>query len=171
MQHVFSKGLWCLFHRYCVLLITGEEESFVTGNEAFLSLASANTNDVLRFAYVYERRQQPLCDALLKNKDSTPPQVDLIFSTQFGLGWPICCLYRLINVNCCFLPQFLPTEIGTINLIKLIIMLQLFRRLLKFHLFPFRLVWFILYVLWQILFVMWKYCYLKCFIWTGLSHH
>uniref|UniRef100_A0A9J8CXK9 DnaJ homolog subfamily C member 16 n=2 Tax=Cyprinus carpio TaxID=7962 RepID=A0A9J8CXK9_CYPCA len=48
------------FHRrrkYCVLLITGEEESFATGNEAFLSLASANTNDVLRFAYVYQRRQ------------------------------------------------------------------------------------------------------------------
>ncbi|XP_051737115.1 dnaJ homolog subfamily C member 16 isoform X1 [Ctenopharyngodon idella] len=69
------------FHRrrkYCVLLITGEEESFITGNEAFLSLASANTNDVLRFAYVYERRQQPLCDALLKNKDSTPPQVVIL---------------------------------------------------------------------------------------------
>uniref|UniRef100_A0A673GFZ5 DnaJ homolog subfamily C member 16 n=1 Tax=Sinocyclocheilus rhinocerous TaxID=307959 RepID=A0A673GFZ5_9TELE len=45
------------FHRhrkYCVLLITGEEESFATGNEAFLSLASASTNDVLRFAYVYQ---------------------------------------------------------------------------------------------------------------------
>uniref|UniRef100_A0A8C2DTF3 DnaJ homolog subfamily C member 16 n=1 Tax=Cyprinus carpio TaxID=7962 RepID=A0A8C2DTF3_CYPCA len=66
------------FHRrrkYCVLLITGEEESFATGNEAFLSLASDNTNDVLRFAYVYQRRQQPLCDVLLKNKDSTPPQI------------------------------------------------------------------------------------------------
>uniref|UniRef100_A0A8C2E1F6 DnaJ homolog subfamily C member 16 n=1 Tax=Cyprinus carpio TaxID=7962 RepID=A0A8C2E1F6_CYPCA len=69
------------FHRrrkYCVLLITGEEESFATGNEAFLSLASDNTNDVLRFAYVYQRRQQPLCDVLLKNKDSTPPQVDVV---------------------------------------------------------------------------------------------
>ncbi|XP_067301756.1 dnaJ homolog subfamily C member 16 isoform X1 [Pseudorasbora parva] len=69
------------FHRrrkYCVLLITGEEESFATGNEAFLSLASANTVEVLRFAYVYQRRQQPLCDVLLKNKDGTPPQVVIL---------------------------------------------------------------------------------------------
>uniref|UniRef100_A0A8C2DUH4 DnaJ homolog subfamily C member 16 n=1 Tax=Cyprinus carpio TaxID=7962 RepID=A0A8C2DUH4_CYPCA len=76
------------FHRrrkYCVLLITGEEESFATGNEAFLSLASDNTNDVLRFAYVYQRRQQPLCDVLLKNKDSTPPQV-VILERRNGAG-------------------------------------------------------------------------------------
>ncbi|XP_016146636.1 dnaJ homolog subfamily C member 16 [Sinocyclocheilus grahami] len=76
------------FHRrrkYCILLITGEEESFATGNEAFLSLASTSTNDVLRFAYVYQRRQQPLCDVLLKNKDSTPPQV-VILERRNGAG-------------------------------------------------------------------------------------
>ncbi|XP_057219197.1 dnaJ homolog subfamily C member 16 isoform X1 [Triplophysa rosa] len=63
------------FHRrrkYCVILLTGEEETFATGNEAFLSLASVDANDVLRFAYVYQRHQQPLCDVLLKNKDSAP---------------------------------------------------------------------------------------------------
>ncbi|GAA6094060.1 dnaJ homolog subfamily C member 16 [Tachysurus ichikawai] len=75
------------FHRrrkYCVLLITGEEEVFVPGNKAFLSLASANTEEVVRFAYVYQRQQQPLCAALLKNRD-TPPQV-VILERRNGAG-------------------------------------------------------------------------------------
>ncbi|KAJ8265616.1 hypothetical protein COCON_G00147150 [Conger conger] len=69
------------FHRrrkYCVLLITGEEESFTPGNKAFLSLASSNTKEVLRFTYVYQRQQQSLCEALLKTRDSTPPQVVIL---------------------------------------------------------------------------------------------
>lgn len=61
--------------RYCVLLVTGEGEQFVSVNEAFFDLASSNTKEVLRFAYVYQRQQQPLCDALLKKEDTTPPQV------------------------------------------------------------------------------------------------
>uniref|UniRef100_A0A8B9HXG8 DnaJ (Hsp40) homolog, subfamily C, member 16 n=1 Tax=Astyanax mexicanus TaxID=7994 RepID=A0A8B9HXG8_ASTMX len=50
------------FHRrrkYCVLLITGDEDAFVPGNKAFLSLASANTNEVLRFTYVYQPLKNP----------------------------------------------------------------------------------------------------------------
>ncbi|KAL2103818.1 hypothetical protein ACEWY4_000686 [Coilia grayii] len=69
------------FHRrrkYCVLLITSEEESFDVGNKAFLSMASTNTNEALRFAYVYQRQQQPLCDALLRNRDSGLPQVVIL---------------------------------------------------------------------------------------------
>ncbi|XP_035594860.1 dnaJ homolog subfamily C member 16-like [Oncorhynchus keta] len=64
------------FHRrrkYCVLLITGDEESYTVGNQAFLTFASTNTLEVVRFAYVYQRLQQSLCDILLKTKDSTPP--------------------------------------------------------------------------------------------------
>ncbi|XP_060793599.1 dnaJ homolog subfamily C member 16 isoform X2 [Neoarius graeffei] len=75
------------FHRrrkYCVLLITGEDEVFAPGNKAFLSLASANTEEVLRFAYVYQRQQQPLCAVLLKNRD-TPPQV-VILERRNGAG-------------------------------------------------------------------------------------
>uniref|UniRef100_A0A671TZE4 DnaJ homolog subfamily C member 16 n=1 Tax=Sparus aurata TaxID=8175 RepID=A0A671TZE4_SPAAU len=51
------------FHRrrkYCVLLITGDEETFSFGNQAFLSFASTNGKEVVRFAYVYQRLQQPL---------------------------------------------------------------------------------------------------------------
>nr|XP_055040455.1 dnaJ homolog subfamily C member 16 isoform X2 [Misgurnus anguillicaudatus] len=69
------------FHRrrkYCVLLITGEGEQFVSVNEAFFNFASSNTKDVLRFAYVYQKQQQPLCDALLKRDDTTPPQVIIL---------------------------------------------------------------------------------------------
>ncbi|KAJ8369774.1 hypothetical protein SKAU_G00098020 [Synaphobranchus kaupii] len=69
------------FHRrrkYCVLLITGEEESFTVGNKAFLSLASSNTKEVLRFTYVYQRQQQSMCEALLKSRDSSPPQVVIL---------------------------------------------------------------------------------------------
>lgn len=62
-----------LSFRYCVLLITGDEESYTIGNQAFLTFASTNTLEVVRFAYVYQRLQQSLCDILLKTKDSTPP--------------------------------------------------------------------------------------------------
>lgn len=65
------------FHllRYCVLLITGEDETFGTVNDAFFDFAASNTKEVVRFTYVYQRQQQPLCDALLKTQDVTPPQV------------------------------------------------------------------------------------------------
>ncbi|XP_061910463.1 dnaJ homolog subfamily C member 16-like isoform X2 [Entelurus aequoreus] len=70
------------FHRrrkYCVLLITGDDESFSLGNRAFLSFASSNAKEVVRFAYVYQHVQQPLCNALMTSKDSTlPPQVVIL---------------------------------------------------------------------------------------------
>ncbi|KAL4623774.1 hypothetical protein GN956_G18348 [Arapaima gigas] len=69
------------FHRrrkYCVLLITGEEEAFAAGRKAFLSFASANTKEVLRFAYVNQRQQQPMCDILLKGRDGPLPQVSVV---------------------------------------------------------------------------------------------
>uniref|UniRef100_A0A8D3AAF7 DnaJ homolog subfamily C member 16 n=1 Tax=Scophthalmus maximus TaxID=52904 RepID=A0A8D3AAF7_SCOMX len=61
------------FHRrrkYCVLLITRDEETLSFGNQAFLSFASTNSKEVLRYAYVYQQLQQPLCDILMQNKDS-----------------------------------------------------------------------------------------------------
>ncbi|KAM9786043.1 dnaJ homolog subfamily C member 16 [Neosynchiropus ocellatus] len=61
------------FHRrrkYCVLLITGDEDNFSAGNLEFLSFATANVRDVVRFAYVYRRLQQPLCSILMQSKDS-----------------------------------------------------------------------------------------------------
>ncbi|XP_052466264.1 dnaJ homolog subfamily C member 16 isoform X2 [Carassius gibelio] len=69
------------FHRrrkYCVLLVTDEGEQFVSVNEAFFDFASSNTKEVVKFAYVYQRKQQPLCDTLLKKEDTTPPQVILL---------------------------------------------------------------------------------------------
>ncbi|KAM9409753.1 dnaJ homolog subfamily C member 16-like isoform 2-T2 [Pholidichthys leucotaenia] len=69
------------FHRrrkYCVLLITGEDQAFVAGNKAFLDFASANQKDVLRFAYVNQRQQQPLCQALLHNQAALSPQVVIL---------------------------------------------------------------------------------------------
>ncbi|KAM3621696.1 uncharacterized protein V6R79_014681 [Siganus canaliculatus] len=69
------------FHRrrkYCVLLITGEDQAFLPGNKAFLDFASANQKDVLRFAYVYQRQQQPLCQALLPNQAALSPQVVIL---------------------------------------------------------------------------------------------
>ncbi|XP_030274343.1 dnaJ homolog subfamily C member 16-like [Sparus aurata] len=69
------------FHRrrkYCVLLITGEEQAFLPGNKAFLDFASANKKEVLRFAYVYQRQQQPLCLALLHNQAALSPQVVIL---------------------------------------------------------------------------------------------
>uniref|UniRef100_A0A672G9R5 DnaJ homolog subfamily C member 16-like n=1 Tax=Salarias fasciatus TaxID=181472 RepID=A0A672G9R5_SALFA len=59
------------FHRrrkYCVLLITGEDSAFLPGNKAFLDFATVNKKDVLRFAYVYQRQQQPLCQALFQSQ-------------------------------------------------------------------------------------------------------
>ncbi|XP_062314899.1 dnaJ homolog subfamily C member 16 [Osmerus eperlanus] len=76
------------FHRrrkYCVLLITGEEESFAAGHQAFLSFASTNNREVVRFAYVYQQLQQPLCDILLKKEGTPPPQV-LILERRNAAG-------------------------------------------------------------------------------------
>uniref|UniRef100_A0A8C4EXF5 DnaJ homolog subfamily C member 16 n=1 Tax=Dicentrarchus labrax TaxID=13489 RepID=A0A8C4EXF5_DICLA len=69
------------FHRrrkYCVLLITGEDQAFLPGNKAFLDFATANRKEVLRFAYVYQRQQQPLCQALLHNQAAHSPQVVIL---------------------------------------------------------------------------------------------
>lgn len=69
------------FHRrrkYCVLLITGEDPAFLSGNKAFLDFATANSKEVLRFAYVYQRLQQPLCQALLHNQAAASPQVVIL---------------------------------------------------------------------------------------------
>lgn len=69
------------FHRrrkYCVLLITDEEEAFVSGNQAFRDFASANSKEVLRFAYVYQTKQQPLCQALLNDQAAQQPQVVIL---------------------------------------------------------------------------------------------
>ena len=75
MQFVFTFIRPLL--RYCVLLITRDEETFTFGNQAFLLFASTNTKEVVRFAYVYQQLQQPLCDILMQNKDiaQSPPQV------------------------------------------------------------------------------------------------
>ncbi|XP_077459608.1 dnaJ homolog subfamily C member 16-like isoform X2 [Stigmatopora argus] len=69
------------FHRrrkYCVLLITSEDQAFLPRNKAFLDFATFNRKDVLRFAYVYQRQQQPLCQALLPNQAVVSPQVVIL---------------------------------------------------------------------------------------------
>ncbi|TDH14170.1 hypothetical protein EPR50_G00041870 [Perca flavescens] len=75
------------FHRrrkYCVLLITGEDQAFLPGSKAFLDFASVNRKDVLRFAYVYQRQQQPLCQALLHNQAALAPQVVILERRSHG---------------------------------------------------------------------------------------
>uniref|UniRef100_A0A4W6C787 DnaJ homolog subfamily C member 16 n=1 Tax=Lates calcarifer TaxID=8187 RepID=A0A4W6C787_LATCA len=68
-QQLFDE--LCPVKQYCVLLITGEDQAFLPGNKAFLDFASANRKEVLRFAYVYQRHQQPLCQALLHSQGFT----------------------------------------------------------------------------------------------------
>lgn len=81
-QHLFDE--LCpvkQFHqrrKYCVLLITGDNQDFSAGNKAFLDFASANRKEVLRFAYVYQLYQQPLCQALLHNQVLLSPQVVIL---------------------------------------------------------------------------------------------
>uniref|UniRef100_A0A4W4EJ05 J domain-containing protein n=1 Tax=Electrophorus electricus TaxID=8005 RepID=A0A4W4EJ05_ELEEL len=69
------------FHRrrkYCVLLITGEDEALVSVNAAFYDFASSNSKEVLRFAYVYQSQQKPLCDTFLSKEELSPPQVIIL---------------------------------------------------------------------------------------------
>ncbi|KAL2091108.1 hypothetical protein ACEWY4_013371 [Coilia grayii] len=69
------------FHRrrkYCVLLMTSDEDWFSASNSAFLAFAAANTREVVRFAYVSHRSQQPLCSTLLKDRDALAPQVVIL---------------------------------------------------------------------------------------------
>ncbi|PWA33000.1 hypothetical protein CCH79_00016851, partial [Gambusia affinis] len=71
------------FHRrrkFCVLLMTTDEETYSSGHQEFLSFASTNTRDVVRFAYVYQRLQQPLCDILMHGENSaqSAPQMFVV---------------------------------------------------------------------------------------------
>lgn len=79
-MHLCSGDVFSSF-RYCVLLLTGDEEPLSFGNQEFLSFASTNAKEVVRFAYVYRRLQQPLCDILLRKQDSaqSPTQVQRVF--------------------------------------------------------------------------------------------
>eukprot|EP00062_Callorhinchus_milii_P021154 gi/632977580/ref/XP_007905427.1/ PREDICTED: dnaJ homolog subfamily C member 16 [Callorhinchus milii] len=52
--------------RYCVLLITGEGEGFRASYNSFVSFASVNAEESLRFVYVYREWQQAFSDALLQ---------------------------------------------------------------------------------------------------------
>uniref|UniRef100_A0A8C6SJL8 DnaJ homolog subfamily C member 16 n=1 Tax=Neogobius melanostomus TaxID=47308 RepID=A0A8C6SJL8_9GOBI len=73
------------FHRrrkFCVLLITDEEDT--DGHQAFLTFASENTKEVVRFAYVYQRLQQPLCDVLMHNRALSLPQVLILERRSAG---------------------------------------------------------------------------------------
>lgn len=71
-----GSWLWVVC-RYCVLLITGDDPAYLAANKAFLDFASGNSKDVLRFAYVYQRQQQPLCQALLQNQGAHSAQVSV----------------------------------------------------------------------------------------------
>lgn len=71
----FTVTPFMFYSRYCVLLITGEDEAFLPGNKAFVDFATVNKKDILRFAYVYQRQQQPLCQALLLTQAAAFPQV------------------------------------------------------------------------------------------------
>ncbi|XP_043917705.1 dnaJ homolog subfamily C member 16 [Protopterus annectens] len=51
--------------KYCVVLITGEGESFSKTYDAFLSFAATNSRETVRFVYMYYRRQQEFANALL----------------------------------------------------------------------------------------------------------
>ncbi|KAG2459686.1 DJC16 protein, partial [Polypterus senegalus] len=64
--------------KYCVILITGEQDSISNGYTAFLEFASSNNKDIFRFAYVNQKQQKALCDVLLKDLDSTFPQVVIL---------------------------------------------------------------------------------------------
>lgn len=58
-------------------MITGSTQDFSAGNKAFPEFASANNKAVVRFAYVYQFYQQPLCQALLQNQALISPQVNV----------------------------------------------------------------------------------------------
>ncbi|XP_028663555.1 dnaJ homolog subfamily C member 16 [Erpetoichthys calabaricus] len=64
--------------KYCVILITVEQDSISNGYAAFLEFASSNSKDIFRFAYVNQKQQKALCDVLLKDLDSTFPQVVIL---------------------------------------------------------------------------------------------
>lgn len=88
-------------------------------NDAFFDFASSNTKEVLRFAYVDQRQQQPLCDTLLKKEDVRPPQVrvsyrTLYFQSDFDLVLVFvfaACFYSMSD--CVYLtvrPEWLPGD-------------------------------------------------------------
>lgn len=97
-----------------MLLITGEDPAFLPGNKAFLDFASTNSKDVLRFAYVYQRQQQPLCQALLHNQGTHSPQVsdqkhsNYHFKSQFSVCY--CCTQKSTTTYTCWQTFFIYPE-------------------------------------------------------------
>ena len=73
-----------------MLLITDDTQDFSEGNKAFLDFASTHKKEVLRFAYVYQLYQQPLCQALLHNQALVSPQV----------GVRSICIIHIKNTTC-----------------------------------------------------------------------
>ncbi|KAM9800291.1 dnaJ homolog subfamily C member 16-like [Syngnathus typhle] len=75
------------FHRrrkYCVLLITNDDQTFLPQYQAFLDFATFNKKEVLRFVYVYQHKQQPFCQALLPNQAVVSPQVVILERRSSG---------------------------------------------------------------------------------------
>ncbi|KAG8431190.1 hypothetical protein GDO86_019282 [Hymenochirus boettgeri] len=64
--------------KYCVVLLTGEREPFQKTYEAFLSFASANTKDTVRFVHAFKERQRDLTAALLGGLDKQPDKSSLV---------------------------------------------------------------------------------------------
>ncbi|KAM5132034.1 dnaJ homolog subfamily C member 16 [Mantella aurantiaca] len=65
--------------KFCVILLTEEGEPFRKTYESFLTFASANTKDTVRFIYVYKERQRELATSLLgEDADTAQSSVSVL---------------------------------------------------------------------------------------------
>ncbi|XP_069774952.1 dnaJ homolog subfamily C member 16 isoform X1 [Narcine bancroftii] len=68
--------------RYCVLLMIGERDKMQTPHNSFVSFASMNTKESLRFAYIYQERQQAFINALLPPALMSSPKPNIVILQQ-----------------------------------------------------------------------------------------
>lgn len=81
--------------RYCVLLIIGEIQKLQTPYNSFVSFASANAKESLRFAYIYPERQQAFVNALLPPALRGSPTPNVVILQQSTIPRKV--FYKLLE--------------------------------------------------------------------------
>ncbi|XP_067826618.1 dnaJ homolog subfamily C member 16 [Heptranchias perlo] len=81
--------------RYCVLLIIGEEDGLQAPYRSFVSFASMNTKESLRFVYIYPERQHAFINALLPPALRSSPTPNIVILQQSSTPGKV--FYKLLE--------------------------------------------------------------------------
>ncbi|XP_067873435.1 dnaJ homolog subfamily C member 16 isoform X2 [Heterodontus francisci] len=81
--------------RYCVLLIIREKDGLQTPYHSFVSFASVNTKESMRFVYIYPERQHAFVNALLPPALRSSPTPNIVILQQSSTPGKV--FYKLLE--------------------------------------------------------------------------